>query len=295
MKNSTKKNRKRKVKVKSVSYLFVVILIFVSVASCQNRPKEVLSRKQMEKVMYDVYIAEALIENDFHQFNTPEKKEAYIKEVFSMNRITQTQWDSSLSWYSDRIDLYLKMNDSVKARLQRHRTNIDELLEKERSRQSGDLEIYSASYIPKTFFFSTPSIRNGFRFELDSLAITERIEEDDFSFTFSVMGIPADFQSRFTSLLSLQYGDTTLYELQHINENKAYSFKASKFFDNDTLVQVAGFVHLQDTTARVSQINMYNIVLGNHTYKSDSLLLRDNEPVKEKTDDIMRPIDQDSI
>jgi hypothetical protein len=56
------------------------------------------------------------MENDYQNFNTPEKKEAYINKVFQAHKATQAQWDTSLSWYSDRIDLYLKMNDSVKAR-----------------------------------------------------------------------------------------------------------------------------------------------------------------------------------
>jgi hypothetical protein len=267
----------------------------VAVVSCQNRPKEVLSRKQMEKVMYDVYIAEALIENDFHQFNTPEKKEAYIKKVFAMNRITQAQWDSSLSWYSDRIDLYLKMNDSVKARLQRTRGDIDLLLDKERARKSTDFEVYSASYIPKTYLFSTPSVRKGFRFQLDSLEIIDKIEEENFTFTFSVVGIPSEYTSRFTSLLSLQYRDTTLYEWQSINENKTYSLQVSKYIENDTLVHIDGFVHLQDTTARATHISLYNIYLGNQHNRLDSLTKQEAEPVKMIEKDLMRPIDGDSI
>ena len=153
-------------KVRYASYFFIVFLMVVSVSSCQNRPKEVLSRKQMEKVMYDVYVAEATIENDYSLFNTPEKKEAYIQEVFAIHRITQSQWDSSLSWYSDRIDLYLKMNDSVKARLQRQRSDIDLLLTQQRSTQFTDPALLSASYIPKTYLFFNPSVRNGFRFQL---------------------------------------------------------------------------------------------------------------------------------
>ena len=99
-------------KFKLASYFFFFIVMGVLISSCQNRPKEVLNRKQMERVLYDVYVAEATIENDYQHFNTPEKKEAYINEVFKEHRITQAQWDTSLSWYSDRIDLYLKMNDS---------------------------------------------------------------------------------------------------------------------------------------------------------------------------------------
>ena len=84
-----------------------------------SKPNEVHSKKEMERIMYDIYIAEALIEDDYSSFNTPEKKEAIINEVFKRNKTNQARWDTSLSWYSDRVEIYLKMNDSVKARLQR--------------------------------------------------------------------------------------------------------------------------------------------------------------------------------
>ena len=79
----------------------------------------------MEQVMYEVYVAEATMENDYRNFDTSEKKEAYIDQVFKMNGVTQTQWDTSLSWYSDRIDLYLRMNDSVKSRLKLAQSTLD--------------------------------------------------------------------------------------------------------------------------------------------------------------------------
>ena len=66
---------------KTVSYLFFFLLLLLIVSSCQNRPKEVLKRKNMEQLMYDIYIAEATLENDYGNFNTPEKKEALIQAL----------------------------------------------------------------------------------------------------------------------------------------------------------------------------------------------------------------------
>jgi len=266
------------VKSKRASYLFFFIVMVVLISSCQNRPKEVLNRKQMERVLYDVYVAEATMENDYQHFNTPEKKEAYINEVFQLHHITQAQWDTSLSWYSDRIDLYLKMNDSVKARLQRARSDIDARLAAQQIQQPIDPSLFQPSYIPRTFSFSMPSARKGFRFQLDSTEINEKITEDHFSFTFSVIGIPPAYTSRFTSLLTLQYTDTTLYEWLKISENKTYSLSASKFIENDTLSQIQGFVHLQDTTGTASQISLYNIFLGNKSFPQGIVNSRQGEP-----------------
>ena len=75
--------------------------------------------------MFDVYVAEATMDADYQSFNTPEKKEAYINKIFAKHNTTQAVWDTSLSWYSDRIDLYLQINDSVKSRLKRKHASLD--------------------------------------------------------------------------------------------------------------------------------------------------------------------------
>lgn len=213
--------------------------------------------------MYDVYIAEAIMENDYQNFDSPEKKEAYIREVFKKHRITQAEWDTSLSWYSDRIDTYLKMNDSVKARLQRTQREIDVRVGAQYAQdQQYNQHIYSLSYIPATFSFATET-RSGFRFRLDSAEISSRIPDDDFNFSFGVIGIGSNEMPNLKSLLALEYEDTTIYRYSQITENREYSFPASKYILNDTLQSVGGFVQLQDSLRVNRNIQLYTILLGN--------------------------------
>ena len=70
--------------------------------------------------MYDMYIAESIIDHNYQNFSNAEKKEALIKRVLQKHNISEARWDTSLSWYSDNIDQYLQINDSVKSRLQRN-------------------------------------------------------------------------------------------------------------------------------------------------------------------------------
>lgn len=262
--------------VKSFNYVSYLLLFFISgglMFSCQNRPKEVLNRKQMERLMYDVYIAEATIENDYQNFITPDKKEAYINKVFAMHKTTQAQWDSSLSWYSDRIDLYLKMNDSVKARLQRAKQDVDAMMQ-QMNKYQPDPALVSQSYIPPFYIFSMPAnTKRGFRFLMDSTEIFSITNGDDFQFRFSVVGIPPSFDSHLTSLLALVYSDTVIYKIEQIYENKTYVFPGVKYIPGDTLTQVEGFVHLHDVEGRMPHIQMYDISLGE---KDSTLLVSDS-------------------
>lgn len=242
------------------------------VTSCQNRPGEVLNRKKMERLMYDVYVAEATMENDYQNFNTPEKKEAYINEVFRAHGVTQARWDTSLSWYSDRIDVYLRMNDSVKARLKREQAAIDLLVTQQNMQQQYDPSLYSASYIPPYYSFGTPGARNGFRFRLDSTEIASEIAGDRFVFAFNVIGIPPTLRPGLSAMLALVYGDTTIYHYRQITENRSYRIPAEKQIENDTLTALNGFVHLQVPTGSTPRVQLHGIYLGSERVDSAALM-----------------------
>ena len=248
-----------------VSYYLLLIFVSILITSCQNRPKEVLNRKKMEQIMYDIYVAEATIESDYQNFDSSEKKETYINQVFESNGVKQSEWDTSLSWYSDRIDLYLRMNDSVKARLKREQSAIDSVIAQVNS-QTIDIDkaFYSSSYIPKNFSFKSPGVdRNRIRFRLDSTEILEKFSDSIFSFNYSVLGVNPSSVYRLSSLITLVYSDTTIYYPQEVAENITISSPIAKYILDDTLKQIFGYIQLESYTAVNPNIQLYNITLGN--------------------------------
>ncbi|MBF6596804.1 MAG: DUF4296 domain-containing protein [Fermentimonas sp.] len=219
----------------------------------------------MEQIMYEVYVAEATIENDYRNFDSSEKKEAYINQVFKMNGVTQSQWDTSLSWYSDRIDLYLRMNDSVKSRLKREQSILDTEIA-QINIQNNDMgeAVYSASYIPKNFSFRSLDIqRDRLRFRIDSTEISENIKDSVFSFDYSVLGVNPSSVYTLTSLITLVYSDTTIYNPKKITENITYSTSIAKYINNDTLKQIFGYIQLENPTGINPNIQLYNISMSN--------------------------------
>ena len=59
-------------------------------------------QEKMEQLMYDVYLAEATMETDYQNFDSPEKR----KHTFTKysKHITLHKHDgTSLSWYSDQL------------------------------------------------------------------------------------------------------------------------------------------------------------------------------------------------
>ncbi len=221
--------------------------------------------------MYDMYIAEAIIENDYQEYIEPEKKEALIDQVLKKHKITEARWDTSLSWYSDKIDVYLQINDSVKTRLLRKQKEIDkeEML---LASKDADFETKSSDYIPLHFRIATTGCERGFKFNLDSLQLAERFANNDtIYFRFKLLGIyPTDSYS-LKSMITANYADTTVYQSSKLDENRPYTFPIVRYIDQDTISSVSGFVHLGGTFPRVP-IQLYQISLSDDGSKKDSIV-----------------------
>jgi len=77
------------------------------VASCSRVPKHILSERKMRVVLYDMMIAEAMIEIKNDSFPTSKERQMVFDAVFTKHRITQADYDTSLIWYGKHIDLYM--------------------------------------------------------------------------------------------------------------------------------------------------------------------------------------------
>lgn len=273
-------------------YSSIALLIAAFILSSCSRPNEVHNRKEMEKIMYDIYIAEAMIENDYSTFGTPEQKEALINEVFKKHKTTQARWDTSLSWYSDKVEIYLKMNDSVRARLQRKQKYIESIVNNELAMEQSvkDRTILTTN-IPKHYSFSEVNPKNGFRFRYDSTQIKQELDSIDLFFTFDAIGIPKSFAPILISQLMLEYKDTTIYKSELIFENKHYSTPIERYIDSDTLLSILGSVRLQDTLQMFKDIQLLNIQLGN----PDSLSIEIKDTIQQKDLNKLEKLDQQIV
>lgn len=251
---------------KHLLFLILATMVF----SCQNRPSEVLPRKKMERVMYDMYIAEAIIDNDYQLFNLPEEKEALIDQVLEKHKISEARWDTSLSWYSDNIDLYLQLNDSVKSRLQRDQI-IAEQLNLQQIAQNKEYEVKPPDYIPSSFYIASLGCDRGFKFKLDSTQLTEKFADNDtIYFRFTTLGVyPMDIYS-LKAMLRIEYSDTIIYEGSKLEENKSYSFNVLKHIKKDSIVALDGFINLSGKFPPIP-IQLYKISLSNDE-KNDSII-----------------------
>ena len=72
----------------------------------------------MEKVLYDIYIAEAEINNHYAIFSIDSsRRKTLLNSVLKKHKITEAVLDSSLVWYSGHLDRYFRINGNINKRL----------------------------------------------------------------------------------------------------------------------------------------------------------------------------------
>ena len=280
-------------KSRIVLYLLIILALTLIFSSC-NRPRDVLSRRAMERLMYDVLLAEAEMSTEFQYFTTPETQEAFMREVFRRHRVTPEQWYASLDWYADRINIFLQINDTVLARLAREREIIDAKIAHQAAWEQMISATFRDDYIPRHHAFWTPSRRSGFSFRLDSVQLVERLPYDEFYFQFSTIGIPPTGVPDFRAVLRLEYADTTLFLVENIDKNAIFRMPIQRYIERDSLLvandsipfdvlrQLSAFVRLPDMRQEFRNIQLFDIALA-AAYEYEEEHLDDEDSFDEDT------------
>ena len=71
----------------------------------------------MEKVLFDIYLAEAEINSNYIIFSSDSaRKQVFLNSVLKKHQITEAVLDTSLAWYSGRLEKYIKINNKLNKR-----------------------------------------------------------------------------------------------------------------------------------------------------------------------------------
>ncbi len=105
------------------------LFVFALLAwGCDQVPKGIIPQKQMEQILYDVHLAEGVMEEYPSHYRDLPAKQGLMAGVFAKNNITKMEFDSSLVYYSGHLDKYMKVYEAVNKRLQTDRDTIAEYL-----------------------------------------------------------------------------------------------------------------------------------------------------------------------
>jgi hypothetical protein len=202
----------------------------------------------MTDVLYDIRLTQAIYNND-PQFASDEMKDALVEGVLRKHNITQAELDSSLLWYSDNIEYYKAINDTVADWLKAK----NELLEQSRM-ASQDKGRLMNRLIPSFFYLNryTPTLS----FDIDTIKIKTVKNISDFHLNFDIQGVSTS--QKVEAAVYFNYKDTLVKRIILVENNRHYSINKPVLPDS-LLKSISGYIHLGNNKNSLSNVLIYNI------------------------------------
>lgn len=105
----------------------VLLVLGVVVLTC-CRPKDILSPRQLEDLLFDMHTAEGILQESGYNYGHDEEYRGYSLVVLKQHGTTQAQFDSTLMWYTAHPTIFDKIYPKVLERLQAQHDAYDRLL-----------------------------------------------------------------------------------------------------------------------------------------------------------------------
>jgi len=233
--------------------LFGLIGFGLLLVACSNRPWHVLSEKQMENVLFDLYIAEIEIKENRVVFDADSlKRQQLLQSVFRKHNISEAQFDTSIVWYNAHLNRYMKINEQLNVRYTQRIQSLE--AEQEHIR-------IATLHIDTIYYHRTPLLclqskmrANSYHFALDSVPNSKIYNLNCIAF-----GINDSVRPVLT--FSLQCTDTVYWHSDTLTHNGKFE-KQYTVPLKDTLTCIFGDVSLSDSitaSALIANLSIYQI------------------------------------
>jgi len=257
-------------KVNSViPVLFLMFLFF----ACSTRPSYVLSESKMEKVLYDVYLAEAEISNNYLIFHSDStRKQELLNSVLKKHKITEAVLDTSLAWYSGHLDKYFKINENIKKRFTEATERLKNQEEKMRILSENTDRLILPLEKERFLLRSSDLLNNAYTFTVDT---TLSQQGGTYELQLNILGLSAPLRPVVT--LCVQCLDTTIVKRDTISRDGPFVVSADIRQGAQT-EKIYGSIYFPETYSGMTVFIQNFILSHSHPVPSQDLLV--TQPAK---------------
>lgn len=254
-------------------YVFAGFMAFIFMIACSKVPSGVLSEKKMKEVLIDMHLAEAMINSNYKEYNTYEKKAALYKSVFDKHGVTEADYDTSLVWYGRNLDIYMRVYDGVIAELNAKKKALGDIQPDAAPNTGQDsVNIWNRfDYLT----FSPQSPYNGVYFNF----VPQGGYKAGSSFVLSleVWGLNKQMTQAPEVRLSVEQSDTTFTAMRYLTHDGLNELIV-KSLPLQTIKRVYGYIRLKASGDRYYKIYMDSIRLMRYNYGTNVVLNAEDMP-----------------
>ncbi len=200
---------------RTLPIMLLCLALLAGVAACDKAPRGIIPESKMEDLLYDLAVAEAMVDLRSREFDSDSSRLLVKQSVFKKHGVDQALYDSSLVWYSHNIETYGDVYRHVVQRLLQEKKNLGSdtgskavaavtdptrsNAPRQRYQATGDTaDLWTA---PRTYVL-TQATPAGY-IKWDMAPDREMAKGDRYSFSFKSM----PFQAMYQLMLALEYTD----------------------------------------------------------------------------------------
>lgn len=252
----------------------IPLLMSVLYVSCSRVPSGILSEKDMQKVMTDIYLAEAMIGINNETYKSDTMKQALYESVFRKYNITQAEYDSSIVWYGRNMDIYMgvfnRMIDDLDKRA-------DEMGDIPADPISGSSKKDSVDIWPRRsyFRFSANALFNGTTFDIRP---SEQFPSGSiFVLGMNVWGLDKHMKNRPEIRITVEQGDTSVTVTDRINKD-GYHQTILNSVATRRIKRIYGSIRLDNADMDYYKVYLDSMSLFRYNYGSQTPKAADKLP-----------------
>lgn len=104
-----------------------LIFISLSIICCKSKeiPKDIIPPNQMQKILYDIHIADAYITSIGDADSAKKVSSAYYKGIYKKFKTDSVRYNKSMDYYYKRPDLLTDMYERIKTDLEKTKQKQD--------------------------------------------------------------------------------------------------------------------------------------------------------------------------
>ncbi|MDR1116313.1 MAG: DUF4296 domain-containing protein [Tannerella sp.] len=237
-------------------------------ASCSKVPDHIISEKKMRAMLYDMQIAEAMVETNYETYKTGDERQTVYDGVFSKHHITQAEYDSSLVWYGENMELYMRIYKLV---LKDINDNIASMGDIKPNPLSGDVSAKDSIDVwiyNRNFTFKPERVFNALTFDIAPQKPYS--SGSSYVFSLSVWGVSPNLKHRPKIRINAVHADTIISVNKDITGDGYYE-AILKTVATKQVKRVYGHIVINDSDALYHRIYIDDIRLMKYNYGSKAL------------------------
>ena len=241
------------------SRIHIWLITLVLLMSCSKVPDEILSEKEMQRVMTDMLMAESLIGIDYNTYKNDTIKAALYASVFKKHGIDKAMYDSSLVWYGKNLDIYMKVYERVLADVNKQIVALGDVQVDATPASNRD----SVNIWPRRAFltFSPKAAFNGQTFDIHpSINFPSGSR---FVFGMRFWGLEKDMKPRVR--LAAEQGDTIVI-LDKVIDRDGYQEMTLSTVPTKRVKRVYGYIRLDSRDSSYFKVYVDSLSLTRYNY-----------------------------